>query len=891
MAGDGGGSGTLASEPWTDLERAWRRRDSVPFRNVMAHILRGVGDDELDLWRDLGDAIMESRWSDPLRELAHDEGIDPEGLVVDEETWTALAGAVTGSLEDAVGRLPASSRRAALALLATFLYFEALCFWELGGVYAGILGVTASVEGLHDRVEANRTVFGRSQRIVAVARGLAHSVRAQFEADGALGCSCPFTFDRAATRVSGLLGEVVDSLHAAGPDGPVPADHDGHDPDDRLPGGSDRALRALGDLLEADALHTCAYYTLLQQHVGPAARAFVDNLGERRDDETVVELLRDAIDAAAAFETSAVGRRLAIFATEARAQRATLTAMHDRLTAGHPSLRVTEGKIVLVYPFSLPVESGDAFVRSLVASAPRRVGLVVAGAPVQVDHASRSFIWIRGGTDETLDTGLKLVFGEHELTLETTAGLRYHDLDVEIRLNGLGNHFVRIGVSVDTRVTHASEPVAARWTPHELDQWARRVDSDFGAERIWFEPRGAMFGGPPEPPEPAGGYDASPPRVYDLFTDLVADMVDDLVRLARESHADVADEEADDHEDGEDDEDEVRHLLLSTRVHAQVLAVVTGLERVDPGGSATRVTDPELLPELVGASTLLSGQRRYPTGLEEWVRVKVPPLDNLLGDDDLEGELVVRNENLTLVFTAVAPNWQLIPYEEMVEFAASLAGSYTLWARWLSAAAHQHGRGLPAAPTKEQLDELLARSVRLVAHQSDVRTFLDHVRSRELLSNRRNGRLLDRLMLSGRIGELEGELDAALETVRSHQEHVAALVSSALEHRARSEADARQGREAAQQRREFIFNGGIGVVAVLGLFELFSWLNGERDWTGRPGVFWVEALLAVGAAIVAIGVLVDMHRKSSQDDAVEPDGSAASSPRRRRWPWSKRVSG
>jgi hypothetical protein len=448
----------------------------------------------------------------------------------------------------------------------------------------------------------------------------------------------------------------------------------------------------------------------------------------------------------------------------------------------------------------------------------------------------------------------------------------------------LGNHYVRITVSTGAPTDHGGVPDAARqpassWTPHDIDQWVRRIGYDFGGERIWFAPQQPRPGEEP----PSYGY------LTDLVKALVRDLADRALKAidagshGQDGPADAGGKDGDhanDSKRGEagqaseaeaavaaamaaTEELDVRQILQSMHVHARVMAVVTELEAVHPGGRTEPVTDPADIPDLVGASTLLTGQRRYPTGLEEWVRAHVPPLVNLLGEDGLAGELVVHNENLTLIFGAFAPNWQLIMYRELVEFADSLAGSYSTWARWLSATAHRTSRELPHTPTEEELDDLLRRSIELVTRQSQVRVLLGYVRSRELLYNSRNRRFLDRLMVSGRLTELEAEVDAALLTVHSHQEWVAALLESSVEQRERREDEERRERDDDRRQREFVFNGVIGLIALLGFFEAFSWLNGERDWTGtNHGAFWVELIFTLVVLVGGAALLLRMHAQN-----------------------------
>ena len=845
---------------WDAVARAWRRRDSGPIRILVEHEL---GPESLKAWRELSQAVFEDHKPERLMNALWGENVDPARLDGDDEAlWRQYASAAVLSLEDAAGALPADSRPPAQALLAAFVYFEILCFWEHSAGYPKFRGVISALENLHER--AGGEVAATSDRcglLFTAAHDLAQSLRAQFEVEMALGCSCPVLFARAAPAAAERLGRVVDDLERL-------AEVRSLDDSDRVDGW-ETTLRGLQEILVEDARHTHGYFAVLHEHVGPAAGAFVANLAARGNDPAVIRQLEAAMAAAAAYEGDVAGQA-GVFTTEARAQRATLTAMRDRLAAGEPSLRVSEGEIVLIYPFSLPISNqGDRLVHHLMTSHESGpTGFALAGADAHLDDAPRSGMWIRGGTDEVLDSGLRLTFDKHVLVLETTSGLRYRDLDVEVRLNGLGNHFVHIAVSTGTEVDLRDVPDAARpagsaWTPHDIDQWARRVGYDIGAERIWFEPRG----------ERGPAHDSST-EPYEHLVDLVQVLVGDLVHVAPDGGRDrdetpATDKPGDDEtsgtaETGGDDAEEVgdlelRHVRQATTVHARVVAVITGLERVAPDGEVRRVTDPAEVPGLIGASTLLTGQRRYPTGLEEWVRARIPPVENLLGEDGLADELVAHNENLTLVLAAFTPNWQVIRYLELIEFVDSLAGSYSGWARWLSTTATRAGRELPDAGVDLDHGILLQQSADLVFRQSQVQALLGYVRSRELLYNGRDRRFVDRLMASGRLTHLEDEVTRALLTLRSHQEWVSAQLQRAVERR-------EQRKEDARRRRESVFNGFIGLVAVLGFFELFSWLNNEREWTGTGRVFWLELVVVLVVVAAGTGLLVYMHKEDNSSD-------------------------
>ncbi|OWY61021.1 hypothetical protein B7486_66035, partial [cyanobacterium TDX16] len=252
------------------------------------------------------------------------------------------------------------------------------------------------------------------------------------------------------------------------------------------------------------------------------------------------------------------------------------------------------------------------------------------------------------------------------------------------------------------------------WSPHDLEQWIRRANREMGSERIWFADRHDPDA---TPVEVEGGHDGDPP--FEQLVEVAEAIADAVPGLLARVLGDAYDEVA----------PPTEHNDLAE--HAHVVLAVREASRLprDLDVPPSPVTNPAELPELLGGTVLFLRQRPFASALEEWVRYPAPTTDDLLADHGFPGDLLHRNDDVSLLCTFASPNWVSVEYVEMVEFTASLTGLYAAWRVWLAAQDHHLER-----TSEEDLDhaQVLARLEVLADSIQQVQSIREHVRSAHL---------------------------------------------------------------------------------------------------------------------------------------------------------------
>ena len=888
---------------WDTIELAWRRRDNVPLRNLVASILDGDRDDlepggTLLGWRRLSQAVFTGHDA-PLEAYIESLGASAPDVpaIPDDEPevreWVVRSSVVIQALFDAVRA--EHERRApevalvdddlcwvAAATVAVFVYFETLVFWEHSDDHVPLRGVlTALRHQLRDQLERSdegsdpvSDVVGAARRVLCTVDRIAASLPRQFEYENGLGCSCPVTIGRAASQASTLLRKAEGELEGGGwLDGGGGLDGGGS----RTTGLAAACIDALTDLLRNDVEHTVAYFDLLATGIGPAVLAFDDNLHDRSDDDATRAELERVIERTADFETTQ--RRRGVFASEARANRVTLEAMHDVVAAGRPSLRVDDGEIVYIYPFGLPLTSGGRDIVDhllqlhLQGAAKAQAGpFLVAGCPVTIDDTPQTGNWIRIAADseDAQDSrhlevrGVRLLFEQDALTVTTGAGVRYEGLGIEVRLGALGNHYVRITISTTTPTGDGPQ---TGWSPHEIDQFVRLAGEDVGPVSIGFFDRD---GGPRSGHEP-----------YTHLTDLVGTVVTDLMIVAEQLERATTLAEGESvpsgdllrahepvlHDDAYEWNRERNREFV--RRHAQVLLVVADASAVGPATTSQVLVGDELR-DLFGASTLTTPQRSYSTSLDEWARFRTDVVDADRLDDayrGVRGELISCSGDTTLVFAPTAPNWQVLEDRELVEFAASLTGAFSIQRMWLGRTVDRVALALRPStddgPTGEvppllvrwwrwlhgrhrsELQVDLAQAQVLDAEVSSqlrgVESLLEHARSAQVSRNQRDREVLERLCASNGVNELHDALRATVTAADAQQALIRGRCSQLEEDRRF------QGERLAQS-----------LLLTLGAFafiDLFWWAGDV--WKLGRAIWWAEFAFIVFVAALVLRFVAD----------------------------------
>ncbi|MBC6458380.1 hypothetical protein [Actinomadura sp. HBU206391] len=659
-------------------------------------------------------------------------------------------------------------------LLALYVYARCQRSWELSIEHVPLIART--IDEMYAAWQSVRRpgAGGRQERAAEPLVGtlLEQSVALKdcMAVENACQCSCPVALARHAEAVASRSERLGDDLRALNPDGDADCIEIVHDilrADEITYSGlvdvAGSVLAVLGD--EPDALDT------LDQAIGTLQRH-----------ESDPAILGDARE------------------SELRSYRHGLMAMRGYvLDPAIPRLELTEAGFIYVFPFAFdgvsPEQAGEAATRMW------GDGHGTAGLAGQVPYYARpselSDIWYWGHRDRPSYGGVTIVLPA--LSITTTAGELIEDYRAEIRLNDLGNHYVRI------------ESRRAALNLHQTNQGFRRGSRYMGEEVIHGE-RGGTWA-----------------RLRDYADELINDLT-----LAVGGDADHVVKDVDG--DG--------HVLLEIRAAAAT---------ADAGGkrAATREDILQAAGPLISQSV-----QSLATSLEEWVRYPHPRSP----EDVLEGcaftdSLGVRTNNTTTLFLPGAPNWSWIEYEEVVEFAASVSALFRLWRHQIDrefeqvhAEVKRHSATPQGASTGNEpaLADLRLSLGDFMAEVSERRAKL---RSDQLVASAVARRFMDNLFSAADIARLESELDV----------HMAEL--DALYGRLTTHLDVLQERSTRRYQRfiEFVLAG----VTLFSLAELLGLVNdlffsGKKVQTHG----WVEIVVFLMFALTVMTAIALARRRS-----------------------------
>jgi hypothetical protein len=854
--------GPLTEARVAELSRAWQGRDVRPLRALVEETLGDLRQPQgtLSVWRRFSQAVYTDQRA-PL--LAHPDVV---GRVADPDDWTELARIALTSLTDLLPDPAPNSPET--ALLSMFCYFEALAFWEYSYEHEPVVALVEVFSGWVAGLGAPRE-DDLHWRTVDATRMLAESLPAQFEVEDALGATSPRRMVQRARCVVDRLERVEEDLA-----------RDSQVVDD--------LARTMNGLLRSDVGHTLPFFRLLADAVGPAARDFVDNLHERDKDKEVLGGLDAAIAACVEFERSMAGRQ-GVFASESRAHRLTLESSRDLLLQQRASLSMTGGEVAFVYPFGLPVSpTGSDVVRHrLRAHFEGGEGVpedlpVLCGMPTVLMDTPQTDAWAPNlGEDHLIHVGVRLLWESHELVLRTADGVVLRDLNLEVRLGGLGNYYVRAGVATSTPVSYDGgetwERGGTAWTPHEVDQFVRRIGDECGDNTLWFVPRGATG------TEPRG-------TTWSGFVDLVAHVIHDLADYAAaldsaEQHRVDATDAVAAEESWDDALVEYAEDLVSIRAflkrHAHAVLVVTEAVAVDADGRhfVEEATD---LQWLAGHGAWVAPQRSFATGILEWVRSDGAARGSTgaPATEQRERASVRCHGDTTLVFAGNCPHWQVLETRELVEFSASLIGVYARRREWLTrSAARDESRvrtllqpsrieTLDLPELRSTLAEVRRLDIQLQERISRVRTLLDQARTFMLSRSYHSRGTLDYLCSVNGVAAIGGALEASVGATASLQELVRSRIDRLANTTAQRSDAAVEERRARRERPVTLL---LTVLAVLSLIDLFSWSNSYLGVESRRSVWLME----LGVLLVLIlGVVTWSWERRSRGGDDPPDEAA-----------------
>ncbi|WP_313557673.1 hypothetical protein [Miniimonas arenae] len=847
----------LESERWSPVRRDLRRRDSGALRTMLGREIDDLVDADggsvvnqvLRLWARFSQAVYDEDVDviSAELEIAPPEGGDP----VDWDTVVAHV------FDRVVGLLPAAdTARGARcrATFAVFVYCETVVFWEYSVVAAEVRAMRRGLEVVAaampvDPASGPDELLCRD--VVGFAVDLLRAVERQLDVEQAMAACAVSAVERTAAAARTALERATEQATALR--ARVAAAGAAVSTDDTAPTATPAAplaphLDALLALVLDDLTGTVPYFALLADEIAPASEVFLANLVTRTDDAAVADRLTRAAEACQAFEESGVGQ-WSVFATEVRAHRVPLEAAAAH--CARPDLETLElasADVAYLYPFGLPVAGSATDVRRELMAALQEAGgggsspiETLAGVPVVIDDAPRSDGWLASTWVQDRDyRAFRVVFPDHELVLQTADGVTIVGLDVDLRLSGMGNHYVRIRVGTDTRVEGAEH---RRWNAHDLEQAVRRGGQFAGAEQVRFRAR------------TPGVHDS---EEFDTLLDLATRIVGDV---ARSAHRLVGSPPA----DLDRDLGIVEGFLAR---YCQVLVMVGRAEAVAAGGRRRALVDVAALDGVLGVTTALTAQRALAQSALEWVTYESPSPEvrarrTLAGR--IRRELIWCAGDLTAVFGPTAPHWQVLETEALAEFASSLIGVFWRRQQWLRSVVDDAGRYLAgndaAGATHAAVADLEDAERRLGEAIRHVQLLVDRANEHVLSKDQQGREVCYHLIGLNGVAELQRSLGATVQAALSTQRFLQERLDAEHRHeRALAEEEGRAAEaeqaERAEKSRQRPLEVLLAVLAVVGLIDLFGWVN---DAVGIVGLslWWVAetvAIVAVAGLLLWLGM-------------------------------------
>ena len=828
----------LDSDDWAPVRRDLRRRDATGLRALLRReydLICGPeraaeADALLRFWARFSQAVYDEQADALCAEL--DLPPTPPGEGID---WNTVVDACFTKMLSVFpdGTTPAGAR--SRATFAMFVHAQTVVFWEYSVVDAEVAALRGGLQRLSGQVSGDSTVADVCRDLITLTAELLRCLQQQLTVEAAMtACATEAVRVRAKDAATWLAGADRQAaslrlrIAVAASEGELDAATAG-----QLDGLLALAMDDLGDTLQ--------YNVLLAESVAPAGGAFLANLTARGDDAATASALRQAARRCLDFEQSPGGAR-SVFGTESRAQRIPLEAAALALENGVDSLVLLGADVTYLYPFGLPVaESGTDVLPELMTAAERGDGTsdsvgLLAGARVAIDDAPRSDGWLASSTIQEQDyRSFRAVFPDHELMLATTDGVMYAGLDLDVLLSGMGNHVVRIRLGTDTRVTDAPGDAHRPWSPHELEQAIRRGGQFAGDECVWLQAR---------TPGTADGEGFS--SLLGLATRIVGD-------LARAAHA---------HE-GSPAEELDRDLGVAEGFlarYCQVLVTVSRAEAASPGGARRALVEEADLEGVLGVQTALTAQRALAQSTLEWVaypRAEPELRARRTLSGRIQREVIWCAGDLTALFVPTSPHWRTLATQAQVEYASSLIGVYWRRQQWLRRVVDEVGAGLEAADQRADeaaadsdvpelgTEQLAAWSTRLSEAIRHVQLLVDRANEHALSKDQQGRELLQHLMALNGVADLRRTLDATIAAAQSTQRYLAERLGQA-----REKAD-----EEVQRRRQRPLEILLAVLAVVGVIDVFVWINDGWGLTGDRGWWLAETgvVLLVAALLWWLG--------------------------------------
>ncbi len=465
------------------------------------------------------------------------------------------------------------------------------------------------------------------------------------------------------------------------------------------------------------------------------------------------------------------------YLSEIRADRLSLSALNEKKNS--PWVKVSRGKVVYVYPFSLrgisPIQ-----VLKLVSENARQWEL--AGAtPATVNNSLRlDDVW--NGSDAFKRQYEGALISLPEVEVRNIDGQRLRHVKAEVRFSKLGNHYVRFTADV----TDAG--------PADLYAMALQGTSEFGYLRINFRDR----------------------REQDWIR---------LAYLAKDIAENVA--------------VRLNELNASTSVTTShgpfhvVLAVHAAFTSIGPTSNHVtgEIRTVEELLTTFGSEILVNPVTQLVGALAEWSRYTKGdyPTNSIT---DLTGQEIVRTPNTTAIISPGAADFTQRTRTTMVEFAASVEGLFAGWSEELvdhySRIRHFRDRIDRAnRDSRASVRQLATLARELEAEQNNLHSFATGVRSTIALFNSPYltaspvlSNFLRLVLERGGFQYKVAELNAMLEDISKDQ--LGAAIEKLTKQREEQEALAVERERRARQGKMEVFLGVIATMGISGVVQVLQ---------------------------------------------------------------------
>jgi hypothetical protein len=503
--------------------------------------------------------------------------------------------------------------------------------------------------------------------------------------------------------------------------------------------------------------------------------------------------------------------------SELRAYRVSLASLRER--AGAQWLRLDDVSVVHVYPFAVRGIPPAEAVSAVGAGGP---DWDLAGVRSTATQAMElDDVW--NGSDALGRRYDGAVIVLPDVFLTDLDGRPLGRLAAEVRLSGLGNHYLRLHADLRDATVHTLYGAMLRSAPEHGEVQVRCGESG----QVW-------------------------PRLSTFAIDLIEALG---ARLGGSAAVSVR--------------PGMFHVLVN------VLEASVGPGPAAPRAQRRPVTTTAQLLGAVGGQALQQPVPNIIGAPVEWIRYSAAPHDVRLAVMAREDEVIARTCNTTLLVALGSPAYWIGTRQTVAEFVASLDGLFAGWfdelatflVRVMRQSAGASGDADVHALTRQAA--LVEREqMRLYEFAADARSTIDLIRSPALVASPLVARtllaLLDAAGFDRREAELVRNIDAVLDDRLRH------FLDTLVRRRQEREAQVAQVRERRQRARVDTMLAVIAAVGMSGLGQIYQAGYDVR----KLNAVWLIAV--IGAVMVLVGAVTwlsgDARRAGRAAQAARASG-------------------